>query len=174
MKKFFISAAVAASLLFITPAASAQTEKGQKSFGLHAGYATANRSALAGLTFSYNFTRHFRLAPTVDYVFSHNSTDGMIVNIDYKGPYSINAARTVNIYPIAGLSYTSWHTKADGKKSDGTDSDVSTRKNRIGLNIGGGIEYYIKPSMKVSAEGRFNWVRHAETGLFYLSISYVF
>lgn len=160
---------MAASLLLGTPEASAQTEKGQRSFGLHAGYVTANRSALAGLTFSYNFSRHFRLTPTVDYVFSHNSTDGMIVNIDYQGPYSINASHTVNIYPIAGISYTSWHTKADG-----TNTDVSTRRNRFGLNIGGGIEYYAKPSLKLSAEGRFNWVRHADTGLFYIGISYVF
>ena len=44
-------------------------ERGQKTLGLTAGYVTVNRSASAGLQFSYAFSRHFVLAPSIDYVF---------------------------------------------------------------------------------------------------------
>lgn len=153
--------------------AGAQNEKGQKTFGLQGGYVTRNTSGAAGLEFTYSFSNHFRLAPSIDYIFSHNSTDGLIFNIDYQGPYSLNASKTVNIFPIAGICYSSWHKKEKNVPGD-TSDDVSTRRNRFGINLGAGIEYYATPSLKLSLKGKFNWVKSANTGLFYVGISYVF
>lgn len=156
--------------------ASAQVEKGQKSLGFHGGYATYNTSALAGVSFQYTFSQHFRLAPSVDYIFDNKDIDGLMFNIDYHGPVSLNAAHTIYFYHLLGINYASWHHAAPGPDADegAPGNDVSTRKNKFGLDVGAGLEWYIRPTLRISLEGKFNWIRHANTGLFYLGISYVF
>ncbi|MCM1520157.1 MAG: porin family protein [Lachnoclostridium sp.] len=163
-------------LLLIATAASsadAQVVKGQKTFGVHGGYVTRNRSGVAGIDFEYTFSKHFRLAPSVDYIFSNRGSDGFMFNIDYHGPYPLNSAGTFNVYHVIGLNYASWHNKVYHNEGD-PDADVSTRDNRFGFDFGAGLEYYVQPTMKLSFEGKFNWLRHYNTGLFYFGISYVF
>ncbi len=173
-KSFLIIAAVMLSAWF---PASAQIEKGQKSVGFHGGYATYNTSGLAGVGFQYAFSRHFRLAPSVDYIFTHKKVDGLMFNIDYHGPVSLNQARTVYFYHLLGINYASWHHSpediGEGEVNAGM-ADVSSRDNNFGLDVGAGFEWYVSPTLRLSLEGKFNWVHHANTGLFYLGISYVF
>ncbi|MDE5785284.1 MAG: porin family protein [Duncaniella sp.] len=173
LRNIFITLFLLAATAFQS---SAQVEKGQKSLGFHGGYATYNTSALAGVSFQYTFSRHFRLAPSVDYIFNHKDTDGLMFNIDYHGPVSLNAAHTIYFYHLLGLNYASWHhaAKRPAPEEGAPGSDVSSRENNFGLDVGAGFEWYVRPTLRLSLEGKFNWIRHADTGLFYLGISYVF
>ena len=133
---------------------SAQLAKGRKSLGVKTGYITLNKTATAGIELQYAFSRHFVLAPSIDYVFRNESMDGLMINLDYHGPWQLD--------PAAGMT--------------GTDinDDVTTRVNRVGLNFGAGIDYYVSPTLKLSLQGKFNWIKDHNTGLFNLGISYVF
>ncbi len=155
--------------------ASAQMEKGMKSLGVKAGYATINRSGIAGLQFEYAFSRHFVLAPGIDYVFRNDNLDGMLFNLDYHGPWTIDKSGRLNVYHILGINYGSWSTHAmSSETADGNDDDVTTRYSHVGIDFGLGLSYFVKPTMKLTFEGKFNWLKHHNTGLFYLGVAYVF
>ncbi|MDE6371717.1 MAG: hypothetical protein K2K92_09555 [Duncaniella sp.] len=149
--------------------------KGQKSMGVRTGYVTLNKTAMAGIEFQYAFSRHFVLAPSVDYIFRNENLDGLLINLDYHGPWQLDKSGRWNFYHILGINYASWgsHTLGDISESNRSD-DVTTRFNRVGLDFGAGIAYFIKPTLRVSFQGKFNWVKAHNTGLFNVGISYVF
>lgn len=115
--------------------ASADEFTGQKSLGLQAGYTTYNRSAVAGIEFTYRFNRRFRLAPNVSYVFRHDHTDALLINLNAQVPISIG--QKWEIFPLAGINYSSWNYHF-GDIPGGHD-DVGTRVSRFGINLGAGI-----------------------------------
>jgi len=168
-------------LLFISAIAaqdmSAQLVKGRKSFGIKTGYTTLNKTVTTGIELQYAFSNHFVLAPNIDYVFRNEGLDGVLFNIDYHGPWQLDKNGKWYFYHILGVNYASWstHTKA-GPNEEGRNEydDVTTRFNHIGLNFGAGIELYVRPTLKLSLQGKFNWVKDHNTGLFNLGISYVF
>lgn len=148
----------------------AVAQKGEKTVGLRAGYSTRNESAIAGVYFQYRFSRYFRLAPNIDYIFRHRGTDAFSFNGNAHFPISLVPQR-LNIYPLAGINYTSWNMRIEGL--DETD-DVTTRAGKFGINIGGGLEWYATPTLKVLFEGKFCWVNKYDTGALTLGIGYVF
>lgn len=140
--------------------------KAETSVGVSTGYVTHNESMSIGLGLNYSFTSHFRLNPQVDYIFKHKQQDGILFNIDMEMPYGI-AGSKANVYPLVGFSYTSWNQHF-------SEIDTSQRTNKLGLNLGAGVEYMVKPSLKLFLEGRCNLVKHFSTGLFTVGIAYVF
>lgn len=158
---------------------SAQLAKGRKSLGVKTGYITLNKTATAGIELQYAFSRHFVLAPSIDYVFRNESMDGLMINLDYHGPWQLDRNGKWYFYHILGVNYASWSTyikpdPAAGITGTDINDDVTTRVNRIGLNFGAGIDYYVSPTLKLSLQGKFNWIKDDNTGLFNLGISYVF
>jgi len=145
------------------------SERGEKTLGLRAGYNTCNESAVAGIFFQYTFSKHFRLAPNADYIFRHWGADGFSFNINGQFPIGLSSRR-FDIYPLAGVSFLSMSSHS----IDDDSNDVTTRTSRLGLNFGGGAEFYCTRSLKVYAEGKFNWVRHFNSGVFTVGIGYVF
>lgn len=145
--------------------------KGEKSVGLRGGYTTANKSAVAGLYFQYSFSDHFRIAPDIDYSFRNNGTDAISLNLNAHVPFRFESEK-VALYPLAGLNYTSWniHKRIEIEDND----DAKSRIDRLGLNIGGGVEYYVKPTLKLGFEGKYRWTRDYNSGVLNLSIGYVF
>ena len=180
MKKIFITLAAALAFSVIgCQELSAQQEFKRTSFGVKTGYVTFNKTATAGIELQYAFSPHFVLAPNVDYIFRNEGLDGLLVNLDYHGPWQLDKAGRWKFYHILGVNYASWssHEKTlpDGGSDGGNvNDDVTSRFNRIGLNFGAGIEYYVRPSLKLSLQGRFNWIKEHNAGLFNLGISYVF
>ena len=167
---FFLSAIAAQDM-------SAQLTKGSKSFGVKTGYATLNHTATAGIELHYAFSEHFVLAPNIDYVFRNEGLDGLLFNLDYHGPWELGNSGKWYFYHILGLNYASWSTHSKiGPNDEGRheDDDVTTRFNRFGLNFGAGFAYYVTPTLKLSLQGKFNWIKDHNTGLFNLGISYVF
>lgn len=169
MKKFLIS--LAALLAFAAPVSGAGIERGQKTFGIRAGYATINHAPMAGIEFSYAFSPHFVLSPNVDYVFRNERLDALLFNIDYNGPWCLSHDGRLYFYHILGLNYASWSTREPDVESS---NDVTTRFNRIGLDFGAGFSFYVTPTLRLSLQGKFNWIKNYNTGLFNLGISYVF
>lgn len=167
MKTYLKSILLTLLLLLSASEALAQHEKGRKSFGVGAGYVTRNNSATAGLRFSYCISPHLRFAPSIDYAFSNESTDGLIFNLDVQNPFQLGVSRRLWIYDLIGVSYTSWANKP-------VEPDVTTRTNRLGVNLGAGLEYSIKPSLKISVEARLCAVKGYSSGLFMAGIAYVF
>lgn len=154
-------------------AAEGQSRKGQKSVGLRGGYVTRNESAAAGLYFQYSFSDWFRLSPNIDYVFRNNNQDAFSFNFNAQFPLSVAHSEKCYIYPLAGLSYVAWSRHHDDPDLDNND-DVTTRDSRFGLNAGAGVEYFVTPTLKLGLEGRFQLVKHHNSGYFTLGIGYVF
>ena len=169
----FITMATAATIMFFAPGIrqAYAAEKGEKSVGLKGGYTTVNHSAAAGLYFQYSFSDHFRLAPDVDYVFRHDRSDALAINLNAQFPIAI-ASERFSIYPFAGLSYGIWshHNRADSEGSTGGTSRVK----RFGLNGGAGVEMRVTPTLKLMAEARYSWIRHYDGGFFGVGIGYIF
>lgn len=147
---------------------TAQVHRGDKSVGVSVGYATRNESLSTGLGLSYSLSNSLRLNPEADYIFKRNGQDGFLFNIDLEMPMRMGQTQCY-LYPLLGLSYTSWNQKIEGSVDD-----TSQRTTRMGLNLGAGLEYYIKPPMKVFIEGKWNAVKRYNTGLFSIGVAYVF
>lgn len=157
--------------------ASAQLNKGTKSVGIKTGYVTLNKTATAGIELQYAFSRHFVLAPGIDMIFRNENLDGMMFNLDYHGPWQLDKDGRWYFYHILGANYASWSSHLKNVSDQGSDDkndDVTQRTNRFGLDFGAGVEYYVRPTLKLSLLGKFNWLKGYNTGLFNLGISYVF
>lgn len=160
-----VAAAVLAAATLL-PATASAGGRGQKTFGIYGGYNTRNESALAGVRFTYRFSEHLRLAPSIDYTFRNNGTDAYNLSIDCHMPFSITPTQRANVYPIAGIGYSEWsHTNP---------MDDRERTGRLGMNIGGGVECFVTPTLRLAAEGAWRWRKDFPAGAITLSIAYVF
>lgn len=148
-------------------AAMGQTERGEKSFGVKAGYEGRNVSGLAGLVFQYSFSRHVRIAPQVGVVFRHRNTDALLVDVDMHFPLTLGGERAA-FYPIVGVAFNSWSNKDDSKE------DVISHTNNVGGNAGIGFELRCMPSMKISLEGRYTIIPHNPNMQVMAGIAYIF
>lgn len=173
MKKSILALlAVTASLSITAPA---MAERGNKSVGLHAGFTTTHDAPVAGLYFQYRFTGHFRLSPSIDYSFRHNHTDAYALNINADFPFALGNDSPFNIYPLAGVNFTSWNVHyPSARQGEELTDDSSTRTNRVGLNVGAGVEYFATPTLKFALEGKYAYIKHFDGGFVTLSIGYVF
>lgn len=157
------------SLAVATPAA-AQTERGQKSFGLQAGYVSRNTSVFTGLCFEYAFSRHVRLAPQVGVVFRHNNLDAFCIDMDVQFPIAIKQSAWT-FYPLVGAAFNSWgRHDIDPESSD----DVTTHTTCFGLNAGAGFEVMCTDALKLSLQGRYTLVKHLPGAQVLAGIAFVF
>lgn len=163
MKRFVTILAVAATV-------SCAAHAGEKTLGIHAGYNSRGESALAGITFTYRFSEHFRLAPSVSYVFKHHDLDAYAFNIDTQYPIVLGTSR-VSFYPLAGLSLSSWTMRyADAVDTD----DAKSRYSRIGFNVGGGFDMRVTSTLRVGIEAAYNYVKDFDGANIRASIAYCF
>lgn len=155
-------------IVFAMPQTSI-AQKGEKFLGINAGYTTLNQSAQAGLTFQYTFTSHFRLSPSIEYIFRHKNADGMYIDLSGQFPLLQTSSR-FNIYPLVGLTYLTWTTRETLPEITPT----SNRVNRFGFNVGAGVEYRVTGTLKLLAESRWLAVKNHNCGCFTLGIGYIF
>lgn len=146
----------------------------ENSMGVRLGYNTRNSSPAAGLWFQHEFTRHFRLAPNVDYIFRHDNTDALSFNCNAQFPFRFGQYEAFAVYPLAGLNYTSWNYHHDDNPAvEGVD-DVTSRNNRFGFNAGAGLEYRVTPTLKLALEAKGTLVKSYSSATITLSIGYIF
>lgn len=161
--------------LSVVPVVSAR----ENSMGVRIGYNSRNSSPTAGLWFQHEFAPHFRLAPNVDYIFRKDNTDALSINCNAQFPIHFGQSGSFAFYPLAGLNYTSWnyHYTDDPDISDSTADgagDVTSRKNRFGINGGAGLEYRVTPTLKLALEAKGTFVKSYSSATVTISIGYVF
>ncbi len=121
---------------------------------------------MAGLYFQYAFSSRFRLAPDVDYSFRNRGQDAFSFNINGHFPLTAPASR-LTAYPLAGLNYTTWNTRNNA-------DDSRSRTDRLGLNVGAGVDYRVTPTLKLGAEAKFRWAHNYNSGVITVAIGYRF
>lgn len=149
---------------------TAQAADHEKTFGIQAGWISRNKSAEAGLTFQYGFTRHFRLAGAVDVALKNENRDALL--IDVNGHFPFRTSSRTEIYPLAGVNFSAWseHIEAD----DPTFDDVTNRTSRFGLNAGAGVGFYVSRTLKLSFEAKYTLMKGYSCGRVTAGIAYVF
>ena len=157
-------------ILICSSAASALPRKGEKSFGPRAGYVTRNNSALAGLSFDYAFSRHFRVAPSIGIFFRHEDLDALNIDIDAHFPIGRDGSRWT-FYPLAGIGYQSW---VRHELDEQTHDDVTTHSNCLGLNAGAGIDLRCNGNLKLGLEAKYTLIRHYPGAQLAARIAYTF
>lgn len=151
------------------PSAAASPEHPSKSLGVLGGYNTRNKSGEAGIFFQYRIKPHIRIAPDVTYITRRKGIDALDININVHFPL-LDGGKHVNVYPLGGLSYTSWNIHNDYADVD----DTTERSNKFGLNVGAGFEACLTPTLKLRLEGKWTAARHACTADFSIGIGYMF
>lgn len=171
--KFYISPflkTIAVAAIFACFGVNSMRAEGNNTFiGVTSGYSTCNESGTFGAWMAYDVSKAFRLGVGIDYVFRSQRTDAFLINLDFNFPLQITSGSKIDIYPIAGLAYTSWsYHPVEGS------SDVSTRKNKIGVNLGAGAGYRVTENMKLKLDVKYCLVKHYDTTLISLGIGYAF
>lgn len=145
--------------------------KGEKTVGLGAGYHSCNRSAVAGIGFTYRFGRHFRLAPGVNYVFRHHDTDALCIDINAEVPFTLSPRW--DIYPLAGITYASWIRHGTLREWAG-NHDVGDRTSRLGLNAGAGANLTLSSNLRLGLSAAYTMVKEYNGVEILARISYCF
>lgn len=159
----------------MAPEAEAAT-RGEKTFGLHTGYISRNRSADIGIFFQYTFSSYFRLQPSADIVFRHNDRDAFLFDLNAQFPIGLNSQK-VTLYPFAGLNFSSWNKHLTVPGVDGSDifdMEGSSRANRFGVNLGAGFDMKVSSTMQISIEGGYTFVKSNSGFRILAGIGYVF
>lgn len=144
---------------------SAQTSRHDKSLGVEGGYISHNRSASAGLAFDYAFSSHFVLAPSIDIVFPHYSKSAALFNLDCHVPFRFSSPSNVEFFPLVGIGFNSWRYKGD------TVNDSVTH---LGVNLGAGLQWRVKPSLKLFLKARYTFATEVRTTALQVGIAHVF
>ena len=152
-------------------AKSANSYRGEKTVSLGVGYHSFNQSALAEVGFTYRFSTYFRLAPSVQYVFRRHNEDAMQINLNAEVPLPV-AARC-DIYPLAGLCYTSWNHHGTLLNPD-NNRDVGTRTSRLGINAGAGFNIRFPGALRLGASAGYTFVKGYHGAFVAARIAYAF
>lgn len=153
----WITGAVCAAILSVGSArAEGDPFRGEKTLGIEVGYCGSNKSASAGVEFSFRFNRWFRLAPEAQYVFRRYGRDALTVNLNTQYPLMLHHD-TMSFFPQAGLTYSSWNYHFD--KTDGTNDDAVTRVSRLGANVGAGYEVNFTTSLRLSVRCGYTFMK---------------
>lgn len=168
MKPTALITALCATALCTPLAASAQTD--HSTFGVQTGYTSKNSSAIAGLFFQQRLNETWRIAPEVGCVFRHQNLDALTVDINMHYIFDFGS-ETIGIYPLAGLDFSAWSVHPFSLDAE---KDVTTRKSKLGLNVGAGFEYLASPTLKLKAEWKYTLTSHFSTCVVSAGIGYMF
>lgn len=123
-------------------------EHGTKTLGIGAGYTNVNHSAYTDIYFRFSFNSHVRIAPNVAYVFKHEHSSGLAVNIDMQFPFQV--CRGVQLYPLAGVAFNNWNYEGDHSTS------------RFGANAGAGFDLKFTSTLRLSIVAKYSFMKHTD------------
>ncbi len=175
LRKSLLLTALSFIFLSIASPVSQAVTRGEKYIGITTGYNTRNESAVAGVFFQYNLSSVVRIAPDITYIFRHDRRDGLAFNADVQFPFRIDKEARWSVFPLAGLNYTSWnmHPRSLGPVHDDS-KDVTTRTNKLGVNVGVGFDFMATKTLKLFIESRFVGASHYSYGAITLGLGYTF
>lgn len=175
IKKKIIAGILLALTLISAPLTVSAAPKGEKTFGIRTGYVSRNKSADLGLYFQYSFSKYFRLQPAVDLVFRHEDRDAFTVDLNGQVPIDFSSDK-FSLYPFAGLNFSSWnrHNVVPGLDAQDFNQDRSSRSNYFGVNLGAGFDLKLSPTLKLTLEGGYTFVKSNSGVRILAGIGYVF
>ena len=175
MKKLMMLAA------FVMMSVAAMAQAGTQAVGVGLNYGTKSGYSPFGVGVKYQneFVKNIRGEVAFNYYFPKD------IGYEKMSFYDINAnfhylfqlAPKFNFYPAVGLSYESAHVSMESMSYEDDDIQIeveggSNTEHKLGVNLGGGIEYYLGNSLKVNAEVKYQtWVKWVTIGV---GLSYVF
>lgn len=125
---------------------SSLDRKGAMALGAGVYYGTEIENVGLGFQFDYYLTNAFRLTPNATVWFKKDNLSSWDINFDVN--YIIPLAQRWKVYPIAGLTLSSWKRHSVGD----IESDTKTK---FGVNLGAGIEYDITSNWFLNFEFKY-------------------
>lgn len=176
MKKYLLTLCMA----LVTIGASARylsepSLKSENSFGFHLGYATEVPNVGFGLRYQHFILDHIRVEGVWDYYIQNKKLSMWDLNANIH--YVWNIGERVRIYPLVGLGYARWgiHDVFLGNHDQYGQPRLETdHDNRLGVNVGAGLQVALNNSWWVGAEAKLQEMRHYDQGVFDVNITYCF
>ena len=153
MKKLF----VLMSMMFCI-IGSAMAQKDIKAIGVHINYGTEIESFSLGAKYQQNLTNEIRIEPSMNYHFEKGGVDLLDLNLNLH--YIVPMASNIRLYPLAGLTFERW--------------DFGKVENRLGVNIGSGVEFDIADNLMKNIELKYKLVKDLYQAVFTVGVDYMF
>ncbi len=157
MKKTFLLAAA-----MIIAALGSQAKAADLAVGAGFNYATKFDQAGLGFKVQVGLSGNWRIQPEIIYFFQNRDVSTFQINCDAH--YAINIAPKLNVYPLAGVSFSSWSV-------DHSESNATTR---FGVNLGAGLEYRVASRLDIFVEERGQITSDYSQSLATLGVKYHF
>ena len=168
MKKLFLVAAFA----MVSAFASAQF-----AVGVHTLYGTDVANLGIGVRARYDINEQFRLDGNFNYYFKKNNLEFWDLNANLH--YLFNITDKFTAYPLGGLGYV--NTKATYTSYEGIDkygkpitAEVSTSDGRLGVNLGGGVDFALTDDLYLNGEVKYQIVSGYNQAVMSAGIVYKF
>ena len=168
MKKLVLMAAFA----MVSAFASAQF-----AVGVHTLYGTDVSNLGIGVRARYDINEQFRLDGNFNYYFKKNNLEFWDLNANLH--YLFNITDKFTAYPLGGLGYV--NTKVTYTSYEGIDkygkpitAEVSTSDGRLGVNLGGGVDFALTDDLYLNGEVKYQIVSGYNQAVMSAGIVYKF
>ena len=94
----------------------------------------------------------------MNYHFKKGDVDLLDLNLNLH--YIFPMASNIRLYPLAGLTYERW--------------DFGKVENRLGVNIGSGVEFDIADNWMTNIELKYKLIKDFDQAVFTVGIAYMF
>lgn len=138
-------------------------QQGQKSIGVNLGYGSEIESFGLGAKFQYGITDPIRLEAAFNYFFENNHVNMWDLNLNFHYLFPLGSG--FKVYPLAGLTYTNWHTEI---------GDWDETEGRVGANLGAGLQYDIASNLALNFDLKYQFVKDFDQVAFAFGIAYKF
>ena len=158
MKKLMLFAL----LVLMCVGASAQERK-QFAIGGNVGFGFYRNSYTPfgiGPKFQFYFWNHWRAEANFNY-WTKKKDYGGFFDFNANVHYVFNVADKVNVYPLAGATIVTTH---------GFDDNQTL----AGVNLGGGVEYFVAPNFKVNFEMKYQYAEKEKSYARQGGVEYVY
>jgi len=118
---------------------AAFAQKGLTGFGVNGVYDDWNGQFGIGVKLQHGFLDQLRGEAGVDFFFKKNDISMVDVNANLHYVFPVVSSK-FNVYPLAGLNIAFFN------------HDIPTR---LGVNLGGGLEYFITETVKIGGEAKY-------------------
>ena len=178
MKKLFLTMCIA----LVSVVAFAQ--QGEKAVCVNLSYGTEISNLGIGVKGQYGLTDAIRLEAGFDYFLKKDYLSMWDINVNAHYLFPIN--EKFKVYPLVGLTYTSWSLDGEGVFDDvwegvydyddyyDEEEDGSNSSGKFGVNLGAGIQYDITDKWAVNFELKYQLISDFNQAVFGLGIAYKF